>query len=123
MYFDATTGDSYWGRLICDETLVSFLFTVIYLIVRFESSMCKVDRLIKGIAMSFTIVACTFLSNGSGAIFNPAIGFAQSIYMIGVKSNPAPSPLDSNFYAKYMWIYMLFPYAGASLAALFFKLH
>ncbi len=44
--------------------------------------------------------------------------------MIGVKSDPSPvSPFDSNFYAKYMWIYMLFPYAGASLAALFFKLH
>lgn len=36
MYLDLITGDIYWARLIADETLVSFLFAAIYLIVRFE---------------------------------------------------------------------------------------
>lgn len=46
--------------------------------------MRKVDRIVKGIAMSFALIACIALANGSGAVFNPALGFAQSIYMIGI---------------------------------------
>ena len=69
-------GDIYWARLISDELLVSFLFTMIYLVVRFESSMRKIDRIVKGIGMSFALIACFALANGSGAVFNPALGFS-----------------------------------------------
>lgn len=77
-------GDIYWARLISDEVLVSFLFAMIYLVVRFESSMRKTDRIVKGIAMTFAFIACITLANGSGAVFNPALGFSLSIYMIGI---------------------------------------
>lgn len=59
-----------------DETLLSFLFTVIYLVVRYEASMHKVDRIIKGVAMGLTFAGCVYMANGSGAAFNPALGFA-----------------------------------------------
>ncbi len=113
-------GDIYWARLITDEVLVSFLFAMIYLIVRFESSMRKIDRIVRGIAMSLALFACFALANGSGAVFNPALGFSLSIYFIGIAGQRG---IDTNVAAEYMWIYMLFPYAGAALAALFYKLH
>ena len=119
MYY-SPLGDIYWARLISDELLVSFLFAMIYLIVRFESSMRKIDRIVRGIAMSFALMACIALANGSGAVFNPALGFSLSIYMIGIDGQQG---LDTNDSAQYMWIYMLFPYSGAALAALFYKLH
>lgn len=40
--------------------------------------------------------------------------------MIGIDGQQG---LDTNASAQYMWIYMLFPYAGAGFAALFYKLH
>lgn len=61
--FISPLGDIYWARLISDEVLVSFLFALIYLIVRFESSMRKIDRIVKGIAMSFALIACLALGN------------------------------------------------------------
>jgi glycerol uptake facilitator-like aquaporin len=114
------TGETYWARIIVDETLLSFLFTVIYLVVRFESSMHKVDRIIKGFAMTMTFFACLLMTNSSGATFNPALGFAQSIYMIGYIGSVGGS---TNLAARYMWVYMIFPFVGAGLAALFFTLH
>jgi glycerol uptake facilitator-like aquaporin len=93
---------------------------VIYLLVRFESSMRKIDRIVKGFAMAFAFLACLFISNQSGSIFNPAIGFSQSIYMIGIVGQNGG---DTNTAAQYMWIYMIFPYLGALLATLFYRLH
>jgi glycerol uptake facilitator-like aquaporin len=118
--YSSPLGEIYWARLITDEVLVSFLFAMIYLIVRFESSMRKIDRIVRGIAVSFALFACIALANGSGAVLNPALGFSLSIYMIGIAGQ---NGLDTNTAAQYMWIYMLFPYAGAAFAALFYKLH
>lgn len=114
------TGETYWARIIIDEVLLSFLFTVIYLVVRYESSMHKVDRIIKGFGLAMTFQACILMNNSSGATFNPALGFAQSIYMIGYVGSLGGS---TNLAARYMWIYMIFPFVGAGLAALFFTLH
>ena len=61
--FISPLGDIYWARLISDEVLVSFLFALIYLIVRFESSMRKIDTIVKGIAMSSALIACLALGN------------------------------------------------------------
>ena len=72
--------------MIAYEVLFSFLFTVAYLIIRFESSMKKVDRIIKGLACSLVLIGCLLMTNGAGASLNPGLGFAQSIYMIGVNN-------------------------------------
>jgi glycerol uptake facilitator-like aquaporin len=82
--------------------------------------MHKVDRIIKGFAMTMTFFACILMNNSSGAAFNPALGFAQSIYMIGYVGSFGGS---TNLAARYMWVYMIFPFVGAGLAALFFTLH
>ena len=61
------------------------------------------------------------MTNGAGASLNPALGFAQSIYMIGVE-NQGNSTQGSRD-AKYIWVYMLFPYVGAFIAAFFYRMH
>lgn len=65
---------------------MTFFLVATYLVLRYEHSMKKVDRLIKGLAMSFVFTVCSEMSIGSGACFNPMIGLVQSIYMIGIDS-------------------------------------
>jgi glycerol uptake facilitator-like aquaporin len=76
LFTDLLTMDTYWARLIGYEVLMTAFFTIIYLILRFESSMKKVDRIVKGIACSITLGACLTMTNGAGASLNPALGFA-----------------------------------------------
>jgi len=86
LFTDLITSDTYWGRLIGYEVLLTATFTIIYLILRFETSMKKVDRITKGAACSIALGACLSMTNGAGESLNPALGFAQSIFMIGVEN-------------------------------------
>ena len=121
MYHDAITLDIYWGRILAHEIWLTCLFTIAYLVVRFERGMKKVDRMVRGLALCFVLTLCTSMSAGSGGCFNPAIGLVSSIFMIGYE-NQDGSGLGSED-AKYIWVYMLAPFVGAVLAAYFFKLH
>lgn len=76
MYSNPITLDVYWGRLIMYEVFLTFIFTLIYLILRFEADMRKVDRLVKGFAACFSLLVCLSMAAGSGGCLNPAIGIA-----------------------------------------------
>lgn len=76
MYTDLLTLDIYWGRLLAHETFLTFVFGLVYLILRFEPTMRKTDRLIKGVGACFTLLVCLSMSAGSGGCLNPAIGIA-----------------------------------------------
>jgi hypothetical protein len=121
LFNDFITNDTYWGRLIGYEVLLSAFFTIIYLILRFETSMKKVDRIVKGIACSIVLSACLSMTNGAGESLNPALGFAQSIFMIGVENQSGSTQGSKD--AKYIWVYMVFPYVGALFAAAFYRMH
>jgi hypothetical protein len=121
LFNDFITMDTYWGRLIGYEVLLTAFFTIIYLILRFETSMRKVDRIVKGFACSIALVACLSMTNGAGESLNPALGFAQSIFMIGVENQSGLNQGSKD--AKYIWVYMVFPYVGALFAAAFYRMH
>jgi glycerol uptake facilitator-like aquaporin len=123
MYFDldATSPSVYWARLFFQEVFLSFLFGIIYFILRFEPSMRKVDRLVKGIAATFSLILCYTMSAGSGACLNTALGFAESLYMIGLENRNGSTQGDDD--AKFMWVYVFGPFFGILLATLFYKLH
>ncbi len=46
--------------------------------------MVKLDRVVKGFCLSFVLAACFEMSLYSGALMNPAIGLAQSTYMVAL---------------------------------------
>jgi glycerol uptake facilitator-like aquaporin len=121
MYTDILTLDIYWARLLMHEVFLTFVFGLVYLILRFEPNMRKTDRLIKGVGACFTLLVCLSMSAGSGGCLNPALGLAESIYMIGIENRNGLG-LGSDD-AKFMWVYIVGPLIGAGFAALFFKLH
>ena len=55
-------------------------FTWVYLLVIYKPSLRTVDEIVKGLALAFTLWICYFLSAGSGASLNPALGLAQTTY-------------------------------------------
>ena len=65
---------------------MTFLFTLIYLIIRYDTALKKVDRIVKGLCAAVTLTACYSLSAIEGASLNPAFGLTQSLYMIGTKN-------------------------------------
>ena len=120
VYF-SETNDVYWARIILQEILQTFLFTLSYLVVAYEESMAKIDRVLKGFCLAFVLSACLFMTLNSGTIMNPAIAVAQATYMV-ILDNRNGSTLGSDE-AQYMWVYIVFPFIGAVLAALMFHFH
>jgi hypothetical protein len=59
------------------------------------------------------------MTRGSGGCLNPALGFAQSTYMLGL----LPSGYPIGEFAKYMWVYIVMPFAGAALSAVLYYFH
>ena len=118
LYIDPLTLNVYWGRLLMHEVFLTFIFSAIYLVIRFEQSMKKVDRLIKGLGVTLALTICLQMTAGSGGCLNPALGLAQSLYMIGLDNRNGFDTGSKE--AKYMWVYIIGPFVGALIAALFF---
>lgn len=119
LYFSDDLQDVYWGRLILQEVLQTFVFTLVYLVLKYDAVLSKTDRILKGVCLCFILLACLSMTRSSGGCLNPAIGLAQSTYMLGLL--PAGSDVASN--AKFMWVYILMPFLGAILAACLYFFH
>ena len=74
LYFDADLSP-WWGRLVLQEVLQTFTFTLVYLVIKYDKSMRSVDRLVKAFCMQITYMVCISMTNGSGAALNPALAF------------------------------------------------
>ena len=75
----------------------------------------------KGIVLLHVLYACYSMCHGSGACLNPALGMAQTSYMIGLYNG---DPKNHNqAFADCIWVYMIMPFIGSFLAAIFFKVH
>jgi glycerol uptake facilitator-like aquaporin len=75
LYF-SEIGDVYWGRPIIQEILQTFVLVLVYLVLRYDASMAKIDRVLKGICMLFVLSALVVMTRNSGGSLNPAIGLA-----------------------------------------------
>lgn len=120
VWFFSELGNIYYAKVAFLETLNTFTFTLVYLFVIYKPSLRTVDEIIKGLGVAFTLYVCYFLSAGSGACLNPALGLAQTTYQVGFLNG---MDNNGNGFASLIWVYMVFPFVGSALAALFFRLH
>jgi len=93
----------------------------VYLILRYDTNVNKIDRVLKGLCMAIVFSACLQMSLASGGCFNPALGIAQSVYAV-ILDNRDNSSLGSDN-AVYMWPYIVFPFVGALFAAVIYLFH
>jgi glycerol uptake facilitator-like aquaporin len=82
LYYDVD-GSGYYGRVIFQEALQTFAFTLIYLIVRYERTLKKTDLVIKGLGLAFAMSVALSMTAGSGGSLNPAFALAQVMYTYG----------------------------------------
>jgi glycerol uptake facilitator-like aquaporin len=101
------------------EVLQTFVFTLVYLVLKYDAVLSKTDRILKGVCLCFIFLASLSMTRGSGGCLNPAIGLAQSTYMLGL----LPAGTDVASKAKFMWVYILMPFLGATLAACLYFFH
>lgn len=65
-----------YSRIIFQEILQSFIFTLIFLIVKYRSSFQKYDDISKGIILAITLFCVYEMGLRSGECLNPALGIA-----------------------------------------------
>jgi glycerol uptake facilitator-like aquaporin len=67
-------GYHYYGKVIWMEILLTFTFTVVFLMSKYKPSLQGTDEIIKGIGVAIVMFNCYALSAGSGGSLNPALG-------------------------------------------------
>ena len=102
------------------EILNTMTFLIVYLFVIYKPSLRTVDEIIKGLGLSVVLWICYGLSAGTGACLNPALALAQTAYQVGFLNG---IDQNGNGFASLLWVYMVMPFVGAILAAIFFRQH
>jgi len=120
MWFFSEIGNPYYAKIVFMELFHTFLFVLVYLLVIYKPSLRTVDEIIKGLGVSITLWVCYFMSAGSGACLNPALGLAQTTYQVGFLNG---MDANGNGFASLIWVYIIFPLIGGAIAALFFRVH
>ena len=106
-----------YARIFAQEILQTFIFTLIFLSFRGQAYFLKSNILVRGLTLTYVLYACYVFSYNAGACLNPALGLAQSTYMIGRMNANDMNP--DNRFAQCIWVYMTAPFVGSFLAALF----
>ena len=70
-----------FGRLIMQEILQTFTFTLVFLIVKYRRTFAKTDDIVKGIVLAMTLYGCYYMDLQAGESFNPAFALAESSLM------------------------------------------
>lgn len=116
-WYFSQLGNIYYAKVVFLEILNTMTFILVYLLVIYKPSLRTVDEIIKGLGVSVTLWICYGLSAGSGACYNPALALAQTAYQVGFLNG---IDQNGNGFASLLWVYMVMPFVGAILAALFF---
>lgn len=74
--FFSEAGNLYYAKICFLESLNTFTFVYIYLLVIYKPQLRTVDEIIKGVGIGLTLWICYELSAGSGACLNPALAIA-----------------------------------------------
>jgi len=100
------------------ETICTFLFVMINLIVKTRKTSPTLDGFLGCFAVALTLLAMIILSAAhSGGCLNPAVGLAQvswSLINFGTTNSA---------YYQNLWIYILAPFTGAIFAGIAHRVH
>lgn len=122
LYFYRPRGDPdasvNFSRVGAQEILQTFIFTLIFLVLRYDALFTKVSRIVKGLSLFHVLLACYVMSLGAGACLNPAFGLAQTSYW-AIMSHADVTYMDWSC----VWVYTIFPFVGAILATFVFAFH
>jgi glycerol uptake facilitator-like aquaporin len=108
----------YIGRVGLQEALQTMMFTFVFLVLTYDPQFVKTSRALKALVMIHVLYMVYVFSLGSGACFNPAIAFGETIYWVIIA---AADNVDSD--AGLIWVYMLFPMIGAAMAAMLYGIY
>lgn len=75
-YYDVEDGHPQYAKVIWMETLLTFNFTVVFLMMKYKISAKNSDEILKGIGLGFVLAICIATSYGSGGSLNPALGLS-----------------------------------------------
>eukprot|EP00347_Sterkiella_histriomuscorum_P010509 403376010 len=116
LYMYYPSGTLKYGRLVAQELLQTFTFTLVFLVVKYRRTFCHTDDIVKGLVLAGTLYACYHLDLEAGESFNPAFALAESSLMFARQN----ILLHKEATPDALWVYMIIPFIGASLSAAMF---
>ena len=119
-WYFSPLGNIYYGKVVFLEILNTLTFIWVYLVIIYKPSLRTTDEIVKGIGLATALWICYFLSAGSGACLNPALGLAQTCYQIGFLNG---ADQNGNGFASLIWVYFPMPLFGGIFAAILFKMN
>ena len=128
-YFDDNTKllQPAFFKVIMIEVVYSTIIYFIFLTLTYHKDFAKTNVLLKGIVLYFTFYFFLYSNLGSSCLYNPAMAFAMTCYQCGLVNGQTISwggatEFDNgSTWAKFIWVYMLFPFVGSIFATLLFK--
>lgn len=116
--FGVCDPDSNGSQAFLIETICTFLFVIVNLVVKYDPASPTIDGFLKCLGVAIALASMIRLSGAyTGACLNTAVAFAQTAYVISQVGN------EDDQYSKFLWVYALGPILGSILAGLAFKLH
>ena len=115
----------YFIALIIFEVLLSFIYCYCYLAVKYHSLLAKYDVVLKGFLLLQLFILCQVMTAGDHTYFNPAFALTFTTYFVGLVRGGRISGIskdNASRYANCIWVTIPFPFVGALLAFLFFKI-
>ena len=119
-WYFSDLGNIFYGKVVFLEILNTLTFVWVYLIIIYKPSLRTVDEVVKGLGLAVALWIVYFLSAGSGACLNPALGLAQTTYQIGFLNG---ADQNGNGFASLIWVYFPMPLFGGIFAAILFRLN
>lgn len=117
-------GDPLFMKVIFFEVLLTFTFTLAFLMFKNKPTLVASDEVVKGLGLSVILNVCYTLSANSQAYLNPAIAITETCLYAAQQHNLRDMYADYDHKpAIYLWVYMFAPMAGAALAASMMRFH
>ncbi|CDW77876.1 mip family channel protein [Stylonychia lemnae] len=117
LYFDED-GNIKYQRIIFQEIFQTFIFTLVFLIMKYRHTFANTDDIVKGIILAFTLYVVYTMDIKAGESLNPAFALAESCLMFARQHFIQ----DKELLGDVVWVYLLFPFLGSALASLLFIL-
>lgn len=117
--------DGEYGQLILLQIVASFIFTLIYLVQKYEPAVKTLDTTLKSISIGVAYTVSSTVVSLAGAALNPVVPIAtapifQAFYSQYITDMGVANAVDGAHYTNLIWAPVVFSFAGSALAAAFF---
>jgi len=122
--YEDNRGTAY-GQVVLGIFMFAFAYNAVFVSQKFSNSARSNDGGLRGILIGFSLAGAEMMAVKCGTCLNPAIAMAQTTIQLSLIDekfgNQEGVAEIKKAFSKWLWIYMVIPFASAAVAAVFVK--